>query len=913
MTTNRIVRSAAAGAALVGGVAGLPYLLLSYVGNPIPAAMPSPGWFVWWLRSGQFDDHTAVVILAYVLWVCWGIFTVQVAVQLPGALRVASHVRSGGRVEAGRSRSLISGGAVQVLLTALLVTVLVPRGAIAATSGPSGAGVGSARPAVVGMPIPAASMTSESSAERVHVVEHGDTLWDIAAQYLGDPNRWPEVYQHNVGVPQPDGLVLTNPDVILPGWKLTLPSLVATATSPTHIPPVLPQVSVVEQRDPEYVPEDPAASPARQGTRAETEANHAWSTAAVKTSRTAPRDRVAVSLGADGYVGIGLAAGVAAALTAGRLRRRARGRAHFPFALDDDLTDRATEVSAELERAYLFTLAPPDHGYIQDEEDPYLAEWVVTEPLAPVERSYDGFGLPVLKASAEQEVTRARKALEAPTELAWGTSVAGPSVPFVAEEVAAAGLALDGDGADAALRALIVAASAAEGIPDCGTATRVVTTKAVVERVFGTAEIADAPRISTVADLSAALDQVEDEIGERRGQLRKLGLRSAADVRRFKPDHLMQPLLLITLPSDPSDDVRLTEAIEAGHGLDIHAMVLGPLADVASIHVAADGETRAERGQPASDLDGTYAFHMSVKAAEEALGVLAETTPTADEPAETVVPEGVLPGQRTATPTYVAEPPLGSPEPPVRVEVFDGLGVVVNGCDISGRFRPRLRTLLAYLGVNPSGAPREYLLQEVFALEVTTKTRHKFSTELSEIRRALRAVAPELADAAFIDDDPRTERLRFEPATIATDLDLFTRLLAAANTATPAQQIDYLTEAVRLYRGPVLPIVDTDWVEPVREQQRRRALDAYHRLAHLVETTDPGYAVHLLENAIDVDRYNIETYQRLMRAQAAKGDTTAVRRTFELLGIHMEDLDDSVDQESRDLFDRLTHGAGLIR
>lgn len=187
----------------------------------------------------------------------------------------------------------------------------------------------------------------------------------------------------------------------------------------------------------------------------------------------------------------------------------------------------------------------------------------------------------------------------------------------------------------------------------------------------------------------------------------------------------------------------------------------------------------------------------------------------------------------------------------------------------------------------------------------TTKTRHKFSTELSEIRRALRTVAPELADATFIDDDPRTQRLRFEPSTITTDLDLFTQSLAAANKAEPTAQVDHLTEAVRLYRGPVLPLIDADWVEPVREQQRRRALDAYHRLARLVEPSDAAYAMHLLENAIDVDRYNVETYQCLMRAQATAGDTAGARRTFELLSIHMEDLDENTDQGSRDLYGQL--------
>ena len=30
-------------------------------------------------------------------------------------------------------------------------------------------------------------------------VKHGDTLWGIAAAWLGDPLRWPDIYQLNKG------------------------------------------------------------------------------------------------------------------------------------------------------------------------------------------------------------------------------------------------------------------------------------------------------------------------------------------------------------------------------------------------------------------------------------------------------------------------------------------------------------------------------------------------------------------------------------------------------------------------------------------------------------------------------------------------------------------------------------------
>ncbi|MEY9887687.1 DNA-binding SARP family transcriptional activator [Catenulispora sp. MAP5-51] len=905
MTTNRVVRSAAAGTVLLGGVLGLPYVLLAYIGNPIPAKTPSVSRIVWWLRSGQFDDRAAVVVLAYVLWACWAIFAVEVAAQLPGAIRAAVQARHGGRMETGRTRSLVGGGAVQVLLAALLVTLFAPRSALAATSsGPIGASDSmGARSAAVSVPVPGVG-TSEGQRAivRVHVVEHDENLWDIAAAYLGDPNRWSEIYEQNVGVAQPDGQVLTNPDVILPGWKLAMPSAVdAVAPSPADLPSQLPQLGEVAPHDAEPVSTPLAAAP-REAPQTSAESHRAPRSAMPQHALAAPRDRVAVSLGADGYVGIGLASGIAAALAAGRLRRRARARAQFPIPLGDVPADRAAEVVAELERAHLLTLAPPDHGYVQDEDDPYLTEWVVEEPPVPLDRCSDGYGLPILKGTAEQEVARTRKALEAPTELSWGTGPRGDSVLLAVDASSGCGLSFEGEGAESALRALIVAASAAEGVPDCGTATRVVTTTAVAERVFGTTDLLDVARVEIKPDLSDALNDVEDEISERRTMLRSLGLRNAADVRRFKPDHLMQPLLLVTLPPAPTDNVRLTDVIEAGHALDVHAMVLGPPPEGSDVQVDADGTSRADGSAPG--FDGTRAFHMSVAAAREALGVVFQATAAAHDREKTSAPDHVVPSPRAAAEAHVTQT-SPRPDPPVRIEVFDGLGVVVNGCDISGRFRPRLRTLLSYLAVNPVGAPREYLLQEVFALEVTTKTRHKFSTELSEIRRALRAVAPDLIDATFIDDDPRTQRLRFEPSTITTDLTMFTQSLAAANTAEPTAQVEHLTEAVRLYRGPVLPIMEADWVEPVREQQRRRALDAYHRLAQLVGPSDAAYAIHLLENAIDVDRYNVETYQCLMRAQAAVGDTTGVRRTFELLSIHMEDLDEDTDQESCDLYSQL--------
>lgn len=48
-----------------------------------------------------------------------------------------------------------------------------------------------------------------------HTVKRGDTLWDLAATYLGNPFRWPEIYRKNAARVQ-------DPDVLEPGWVLVI-------------------------------------------------------------------------------------------------------------------------------------------------------------------------------------------------------------------------------------------------------------------------------------------------------------------------------------------------------------------------------------------------------------------------------------------------------------------------------------------------------------------------------------------------------------------------------------------------------------------------------------------------------------------------------------------------------------------
>ncbi|HHJ15677.1 MAG TPA: LysM peptidoglycan-binding domain-containing protein [Gammaproteobacteria bacterium] len=61
--------------------------------------------------------------------------------------------------------------------------------------------------------------------DKLYSVKHGDTLWDIAAKHLGDPLRWPEIYDYNNrrAANTHSGTLIADPDLIFVGQTIRLP------------------------------------------------------------------------------------------------------------------------------------------------------------------------------------------------------------------------------------------------------------------------------------------------------------------------------------------------------------------------------------------------------------------------------------------------------------------------------------------------------------------------------------------------------------------------------------------------------------------------------------------------------------------------------------------------------------------
>jgi LysM repeat protein len=92
-----------------------------------------------------------------------------------------------------------------------------------------------------------------SASQKIHVVEKGDTLWDISTSYLYDPFLWPQIWSANRDI--------ENPHLIYPGQEILIPSVVIRRPPPSSVAkPVLPspppEPEAEKKPEPEPVPEE---------------------------------------------------------------------------------------------------------------------------------------------------------------------------------------------------------------------------------------------------------------------------------------------------------------------------------------------------------------------------------------------------------------------------------------------------------------------------------------------------------------------------------------------------------------------------------------------------------------------------------------------------------------------------------
>lgn len=232
MTASRagtLLKGLAALVALGVAVVGVPVLLQVVAGSPIPTAMPA--WDGVWASLSSRDDGTLLLgLLKYAAWAGWALFVLSVVADVVTRLRGLPAPRLGPQQHL----------ATQLVGAVLALAVSVPA-ALPATAAPENLSPSASQPSLAaiadrgGTRAAAHEQTVESGDGREFAeyrVRRGDCLWDIAWNELGEPERWPEIYEASRSLRQPGGGRLTDPDLIMTGWVLHIPGIPEQSTGP---------------------------------------------------------------------------------------------------------------------------------------------------------------------------------------------------------------------------------------------------------------------------------------------------------------------------------------------------------------------------------------------------------------------------------------------------------------------------------------------------------------------------------------------------------------------------------------------------------------------------------------------------------------------------------------------------------
>ena len=223
----------------------------------------------------------------------------------------------------------------------------------------------------------------------------------------------------------------------------------------------------------------------------------------------------------------------------------------------------------------------------------------------------------------------------------------------------------------------------------------------------------------------------------------------------------------------------------------------------------------------------------------------------------------------------------------VRVDVLGPLRISAAGGEIRGGLR-KARELLAFLAVHPGGATGGEISEALWPEAPPGYGISQRNLALRKLRGLLRA-ATGLTGPMFV--ILAAGRYRLDPALTSTDVGDFQAALDEAHAAPrDGARLAAWRKAAGLYRGPLADGAGYEWAEPYAEAARRRALDAWTRIAELLQPADPEQALATLETALGHDPFNEYLYQRIMRLQAAAGRPDAVRRTLRLLETRLAEL-----------------------
>jgi DNA-binding SARP family transcriptional activator len=967
---GRVLRGLLAAVVLVALVAGLPWALGNFVGWPLPGHVPTWDEIQATLlnpMSPQFLLNT----LAVLCWIVWVFFAIDVLRCTLDAARgiIRPQVRPPGPLH-GLAAALI--GTIVLTLLGSRTPYPVPTLAAAASTSdlapvavtaprtPGSAAHTLAQQApvvqqttlVINRTAPAPPGTVQVT-EEVRLPQDGiyDSLWRVAERIYGPGggSRWPELFQLNRGIDQPDGRTLTNPNLVRPGWKITAyipapPDEHPPGQEQPPVPPLQPAPST--STAPTTAPSTPPAPITQAPAEKEQADQH-------RNDRAEP----GLDLVTGAFVSLGLAGLIAAAVVSARMWRRRRYRVGSG--------DRA-----DLQRP----IAPVVRALRAAHDDGRFVDEVEFVDLAPAPSRIHVTAGGDLEPEDEPVPVAARVGVRGGGELALNLA-------------STRGLGLAGPGATAAARALLLHLLA-EHQP--GDSVCVIVPAGDLHLVFDGAHVEDLPSTVLVVDsLGAALDEMEAALLTR--------TRRAIEETDSRPT--AASLVLLASPAAHADR-RLQAVLDNGSTLGLAGILLGQWRPGATVRVRHDGTVGATSPGLGDALTGTRLFTLPAADTTELLTVLRDAEGPADLPAPGAVGDDEVPlatvaqddhdltqhpvpeqrsveemtqlestrppdpheNQQTApTPSLqvldvhavpVDVQPAGPASPTDKVDehgtaIHDGepadtrsprpedgpkpdsgdqvaprrpLAVRVVGRvylamhddtgerELGGVLTPKQREVLVYLALHPQGVRREVLNEAVWPDSRPPRPYNSFHNTLSMLRRAISDATDGAIGNVVLNNDGR---YHLNHDLVVVDFWHLQHALQAHPTSSDA--LLQLHDAIELYPGDLAEDLLVPWVEPFRESLRRDVLDALGALIRAHRDADPETMLTLLERTRTRDRYNEGVYRDIIRIQARLGQYAAIPRTLALLTATLDDIGQHPSSDTFNLADFLQRRGSTTR
>ena len=242
---REIARGLASAVLLTGLLIGVPILLIFGVGWPLPQGIPSGADVVTAIKTGAVPPSTIWKSISVVVWILWFLILAGVGIE------AWAHFRGRVAPQVAFLPSFIQRFSAQIMGTALLIAFSLQHPGVAMaenqellvpTTFEMDAEPNDVVPTVSGQ---------EIARPVIHTVERHDSLRQLADRYLGDPDRWTEVFVLNEGQTQTDGGYLSDPSQLREGWELVMPA-------DSRIPSAA-EFSIVEDFDGNQQSDEPTA------------------------------------------------------------------------------------------------------------------------------------------------------------------------------------------------------------------------------------------------------------------------------------------------------------------------------------------------------------------------------------------------------------------------------------------------------------------------------------------------------------------------------------------------------------------------------------------------------------------------------------------------------------------------------